>query len=186
MEKNVNDTVDLQDLTTTQPYSEILFPKPDEKFLEQLDPETICTYLEQTLRGYKYNIEKDKWEPIPGFKQKITEEGINEIMLRVRPMLSPNTIYSNLDKDIIINIVLQFGEELATFLAVNHKKFNLSPLDIRKITHLCCDAVYIAMMRGERALTLRALRTMIQAHEYTAITKQQEQKRGGFFGLLKR
>lgn len=165
-------------------YQEIPLEKPEQKFLEQLNPESICDYIEQKIRGRIWNREKGKWIDPPE-KPKITEEGINEIMTRVMTIINPNTIYSNLDDEVIVNIVLDFGKELSRFLSLKYKEFGMDVVDINKITNFCCNMAYIALKRGEQALTLRMLRTMIQAKELTAIQTKPEEKRGFTLNPLK-
>ena len=50
-------------------------------------------------------------------------------------------------------------------------------LDINKITHFCTDMCFIALKRGEQALTLRLLRTIVESKELvTQMNNPQESK----------
>ena len=166
-------------------YRDLPIEQPDQKFLEQLNPERIIDNLEQLLRGKRWNEEKRRWEPMPNFKPKINEDGINEIMFRIRTYVNTHAVFGNIKEDLAIRMTTTFGIELATYLALNYKKFGMEPADIRKIVHLASDVVFIALTRGEQALTLKLLRTMIQTKELSAIEQKQQEERRGFFSWLK-
>lgn len=164
-------------------YSEQLQERPEEKFLEQLNPEALINELSNELRGKYYDTQTKKWLQIPGIdlNKQMTEEGVAEIIKRVRARVNTSTVYSNLEDDIIRKIVISLADEVSTFLSLHYKEYNIKVIDIREITHKVADVVYIALKRGDEALTLRMLRTMIQSRELT--TNQQSQKQG--FNLLK-
>jgi hypothetical protein len=165
-------------------YRDLPLEKPDQKFLEQLNPESIVDNLEMMLRGYRWNREKGRWEPIPHFKPKLNEEGINEIMFRIRTYVNPHNIYGNIDEELARRMTITFATELATYLALNYKKFGMDVIDIRKIVHLASDAVFQALARGEEALTLKLLRTMIETKELSAKAEKPQEERKGFFSWL--
>jgi len=166
--REINDMYMMTDMQRPQ-YLDLPLEKPEEKFLEQLNPESICDYIEQKLRNRRWDRAKGIWvnteQDLP-----ITDEGINEIMTRVMSVINPNTVYSNLDEEIIVNIVVDFGIELSRFLSLNYKNYNMKVIDINKITNFCTNMAYIALRRGEEALTLRMLRTMIQTKELSAVS----------------
>ena len=152
-------------------YADVPFEKPEEKFLEQLNPESICDYIEQKIRARRWDRPTGKWvDTITDPSKAITDEGVNEIMTRVMSIINPNTVYSNLESEIITNIVVDFGIELSRFLSLNYKDYNMKVIDINKITNFCCNMAYISLRRGEEALTLRLLRTMIQSKEMSAVS----------------
>ncbi len=168
----------MQELGISPQYMEIQEKELDISFLQQLDPEKINEYIENKLRNRVWDREKKKWIDNPNVKKRITEEGINEIMTRVWSIINPNTVYSNLNEEIIVNIVIDFAKELSRFLSLKYKDFGMEVIDINKITNFCSNMAYIALMRGLDALTLRLLRTMIQSREITTSTKlPQEQKK---------
>lgn len=145
----------------------------EDKFLEQLNPERVCEYIQNTLRGKFYDSETGQWQSLR-LTRKITEEGLAEIMLRVRSIINPNTVYSNLELDDIRKITIDFAKELTLFLVFNYKKYNLTVADIRKIVNFCANMTFITLSRGEEALTLRLIRTAIQTKELITGIKEKE------------
>lgn len=146
-------------------YTEIPISNESQKLLEHLDPEMVCDYIEHLLRNEYYDITTGKWKKYSELYSNINEKGITEIMVRIRSIINRNTVYGNLDPEIISKITVDFARELSIFLALNYKKFGMNVVDIRKITNVCSNMVYITLMRGESAITLRLLRTMIQSKE---------------------
>lgn len=156
-------------------YSEVPIQKSDEKFLEQLNPEKICEFLENLLRGKKWNTEKECWEDDP-YAKKVNEYGVAVIMRKVRSIVNPNTIYGNLDQEIIENIIMDFVFDLSFTLAMKYKEFEIEINDISTITKMCADVAYIALTRGVDAITLRLLRSMIETKEVIATTQKPAEK----------
>lgn len=147
-------------------YENIGEQKPEEKFLEQLNPDSINNFVLHELKGQSYDDKTKQWTQVG--KRKISDEGINEVMTRVRSIINTNTVYSNLDDEIIQNIVIDFAIELSRFLSLKYKDFGMEIIDINKITNFCSNMAYIALRRAsDMALTLRMLRTMIQTKELT-------------------
>lgn len=156
----------MQELGIQPQYEQMNQEKPEEKFLEQLNPDAINNFIMHELKGEIYDDKTKQWTTIG--KRKITDEGINEVMTRVRSIINTNTVYSNLDDEIIVNIVCDFAIELSRFLSLKYKKFGMEVIEINKITNFCSNMAYIALRRAsDMALTLRMLRTMIQSKELT-------------------
>lgn len=168
-------------------YENIGEQKPEEKFLEQLNPDSINNFIMHELKGEAYDDKTKQWTNI--VKRKITDDGINEIMTRVRSIINTNTIYSNLDDEIIQNIVVDFTIELTRFLSLKYKDFNMEIIDINKIPNFCSNMAYIALRRAsDMALTLRMLRTMIQTKELSTSqgSMAQSEKKSFWDKLFKR
>lgn len=179
--KDIEEMQKLQELGLQPQYADVSGEKPEEKFLEQLNPNKVIEEIENKLRCKRWDSIKQEWVNVAKIEDnsKITEEGIAEIMTRVSSIINTNTIYSNLDDEVIQNIVIDFGVELSRFLSLNYKSYNMKLIDINKITNFCCNMCYIALKRGDSALTLRMLRTMIQSKELTTHGIQaREQKQG--------
>lgn len=184
-ERQVYNYMKMQDLGIAPSYSDIPTEKPQEKFLEQLNPEKICEYLENLLRGKKWNSEEERWEDDP-YAIKVNERGISVIMRKVRSIVNPNTIYSNLDREIIENIVMDFVSDLAFTLAMKYKEFGIEVIDIATITKMCSDVAYISLMRGQDAITMRLLRTAIQTREIVSSINKPEENRNLFDRLFRK
>lgn len=183
-EKRFREAVALTAVSPT--YQEIPMTEAEEKFLDQLNPEKINEYIENKLRGKIWDSKKKQWVDPPFPVKRIKEEGISEIMTRVWSIINPNTIYSNLDDDMIRTMVYDFGVELSRYLGLKYKEFGMEVVDINKVTNFCCNMAYIAMKRGEQALTLRILRTMIQAKEIVATTQKTEEQKSFLEKLFKK
>jgi len=167
-------------------FVEVRQDKYTEKFLEYLDPEKSAEYLEQTLRGYRWDSEKEKWVPMGA--PLLNEKGIKEIMSRIRPLLVSGVVAGNLTEDKVNRIVEKFAESLALTLIVKYKDFEIKEEkadDIRKIINLCSDVLYITLLRSEHALTLKALISSIKRVETENVVKRaEEEKKEGFFSKL--
>ena len=151
----------MQEMGVTPQYENMNEEKPEEKFLEQLNPDYINNFIMHELQGEIYDDKTKQWARIG--RKKLTDEGINEVMTRVRSIINTNTVYSNLGDEIIQNIVIDFAIELSRFLSLKYKDFGMEVIDINKITNFCANMAYIALRRAsDMALTLRMLRTMIQ------------------------
>lgn len=159
----------MQELGMQPEYGSSDIERPEEKFLEQLNPRFLCLEFENNLRGKQYNAETEKWEDISGLDKNegINEKGIAEIMKVVRSKVNTNTVYSNLPEEIIDNITIDSGVRISRLLSLKYKTYNMQVIDINTITNDACDFIYTALRRGNDALTLRLLRTMIQTKELT-------------------
>lgn len=184
--KEIEEMQKLQELGLQPQYADAGGEKPEEKFLEQLNPKPINEEIEYKLRGKRWNSLKQEWEDIAKIpdNKKITEEGIGWIMTRVESVVNTNSIYSNLDDEDIRKIVIHLGDELTMGLSLNYKKFNMSLLDVNRIPHLCVDMAFISLKRGGDALTLRMLRTMIQSKELTTHGMKSQPENKSIFSKL--
>lgn len=154
----------MQEMGVQPQYENINEQKPEEKFLEQLNPDAINNFIMHELKGEIYDDRTKQWTKLG--RRKINDDGINEVMTRVRSIINTNTVYSNLEDEIIQNIVIDFAIELSRFLSLKYKEFGMEVIDINKITNFCANMAYIALRRAsDMALTLRMLRTMIQTKE---------------------
>ncbi|MEM2175491.1 MAG: hypothetical protein QXI58_07735 [Candidatus Micrarchaeia archaeon] len=161
--------------TPFERYSPMPIEGQPDQFLEQLNPEKICEYIEQTLDGKHYDPITGTWKPSK-YAKKISSEGIAEIMLRIRSIINPNTVYSNLDDNTIRKITIDFAKELARFLAINYKKYGMEVADIGKVVNFCANMVYITLTRGNEALTIRLIRTAIQTRELITTGRPEQTK----------
>lgn len=150
-------------------YSDSNQPKPEEKFLEQLNPSFLCKEFENGLRGKQWDEIRKEWVSIEGIDKShgINELGISEIMKTIRSKVNTNTVYANLPEEIVANITIDSSVRISRTLSLHWKDFNITLLDINTITNDSVDFIYTALTRGIDALTLRLLRTMIQAKELT-------------------
>lgn len=166
-------------------YGQQQLERPEEKFLEQLNPDFLCKVFENMLRGKYWDETEEKFIVIEGAR-KINEEGIAEIMKMIRSKVNTSTIYANLDKELIVDMTIDTGQRISLLLSLNYKKYEMKLMDINTISNDACDLINIALSRGADAITLRLLRTMIQSKELT--TNQAEQKKKGFnmLDLLRR
>lgn len=168
-------------------YTEVPIVSESQKLLEHLDPDVACEYIEHLLRNEYFDITTGRWKQYKEAYSHINERGITEIMVRIRSVINRNTVYGNLSEEIISKITIDFAKELAIFLALNYKKFGMRVVDIRKVVNICANMVYITLMRGENAVTLRLLRTMIQSKELLTgeTAKEKEKEKKGLFSFIK-
>lgn len=175
----------MQELGIDNPqYGAPQLERPEEKFLEQLNPDLLCKIFENMLRGKYWDSEQEKFVEMEG-SRKVNEEGIAEIMKMIRSKVNTSTIYGNLGKELVEDMTVDTGQRLSLLLSLNYRKYDMQLMDINTITNDACDLVNIALSRGIDAITLRLLRTMIQSKELT--TNQAEQKKKGIdiMGLLR-
>jgi hypothetical protein len=170
----------LQAQTPPLQYYDVPSVKTEVKFLEQLSPKDMNEIIEQRIRKRYWSEADKKWVAILGAKQ-ITEEGISSIMSKCWSIINESTVYGNLPEDIIYNLTISFSQVLGRDLAINYKKYNMDLLEINTITHLCTDMAFICLKRGDSALTLRLLRTMIESKELSTQMQQGQEKN---FSLL--
>jgi hypothetical protein len=159
----------LQQIGASPDYSDNQQTKPEEKFLEQLNPSFLCKEFEMGLRGKEMSEQTKEWVSIEGIEghQMINEKGIAEVMKVIRSKVNTNTVYSNLPEEIVSNIAIDSMIRISRTLALHYKDYNMSILDINTISNDATDFIYTALSRGTDALTLRLLRTMIQTKELT-------------------
>ncbi|MEM2146461.1 MAG: hypothetical protein QW279_13950 [Candidatus Jordarchaeaceae archaeon] len=167
---------DEEEAPASEGYSAMSIEGQPNQFLEQLDPEKICDYIEQILEGKRYDPTTGTWKPVK-YAKKISSEGVSEIMLRIRSIINPNTVYSNLDDETIRKITIDFAKELARFLAVNYKKYGMEVADIGKVVNFCANMVYITLARGNEALTIRLIRTAIHTRELITTAPSSEKNK---------
>jgi hypothetical protein len=167
-----------QELGMNPEYGDNIRERPEEKFLEQLNPRFLCQEFENGLKGKEWDQESEKWTVVPGMKRElsINDNGIAEIMKIIRSKVNTNTVYSNLPEEIIETITIDAGIRISRLLSLKYKDYQMEIIDINMITNDACDFIYTALRRGNDALTLRLLRTMIQSKELT--TNQPDKKKG--------
>lgn len=157
-------------------YYDLPQTRTESKFIEQLSPNDILLTIEMKIRKKYYISGEGVWKDIPNVK-KPTEEAVVNIMVKCQSVINESTIYGNMPEDIIYNMTYSFAKVLSRDLALNYKRYNMELLDINKITHFCTDMCFIALKRGEQALTLRLLRTIVESKELvTQMNNPQESK----------
>ncbi len=149
-------------------YENLPIDKPEEKFLEQLNPEELILSLEHLLRGERFDPEKGIWVKNAYSKRIINDKGIADIIFRMKLLIDTNTVYSDLKDNVITNIALDFAEDLADHLALHYKEYDMNVIDIRSVTKICTYTLYVALRRARDATTLRILRSVIQTKEFLA------------------
>lgn len=161
-------------------YYDIPQTRTESKFIEQLSPKDILFAIEMKIRKKYYSPAKEEWIDIPNAK-KPTDDAVANIIIKCESVINESTIYGNLPLDVIYNMTVSFGKVLSRDLALNYKKYNMELMDINKITHFCTDMSYIAMMRGNDALTLRLLRTIIESKEMVTTMGQPQENKFSIF-----
>ena len=166
-------------------YANLAQQKEDTKLIEQLDPMGIVGTIVHTLRGEHLDEATEKW--VKGEKDEpiMNEQGIKEIRITLQSNVNLSTVFGNIPDDQIRRMVIDLGEDLCFTLGLKYKDFQMDKMYVKIIPKMICRMVFIAMERGEDALTLRLARTMIRTSESTIFSKPTEPEKKFSFNPFK-
>ena len=143
----------------------------------QLDYTDIITQIQHNLRGEIYDSEKDRW--VETGIRYMNEQGIGAISLILTQYINKNTFLSNLDNDIILEIVRNVNYDIKNTILVNQEKFEIKGEDRSIITNAIVTAIYESLRRAYQEGEKRFLK-LIQQREIVRTTApiDQQQKQG--------
>lgn len=166
------------DITTRElSYLDLPSTHGERQLIEQLDPSTILERIEHVLRGEYFDIATGKWKRYKGSKPLMNEKGIREILLDMQHLVNIGSVFGNLSEDQIRKMIIDYGRDLCFKLSLKWKEFGMEKIHIKIIPKIICRMAFIALMRGEEALTLRLIRTMIRSTESVVQQKPVEKEK---------
>lgn len=142
--------------------------------LTSADPELY--EVELKLRGLDIN-EKGEKEVI--MDPLLTEEGINKILMLIRPIISRNTHMTNYNQHTVDALMLKFADRLNRILMFGKSLGIKNVYDRDIIAEICEDFVYASFNRGKDEGDKRFLKNATQE-----ITTRVENSGGSKRGLL--
>jgi len=120
--------------------------------LMRLDPTPTLERIKHLLMNYKYDEPNDKWVPImingKPIKRRMTQEGIEKLMLELYGRMSIDKVLSNLKETKINLFVKQLGEVLLQFLWFNTDEFDIKEGEYESIIWLVLHNVEIFLRRA--------------------------------------
>lgn len=120
------------------------------------NPSFILPMLEMDLlRMRETETDNGKIEMVKYGKPLLNEEGMNNVLARVRPILTSNSVLNNLTEQIISKIMIQLADNLIKELMVNGKRYHIEGnTDKDLILDIILIPVYLTLNRslkeGER------------------------------------
>lgn len=150
------------------------------------DKESILEDLKQMLRGYSFEWRKQtnkvgteffvrKWVNLGDQEREpyLNEQGINKIMLMLKPITSNEIKASKIKNDVITLKYIEFKRELADTLYLNHEEYGVSPNDYKDIIQLVGDFYHMILFSIEDGRLLKLIVTNItEHHEYSGMQQQ--------------
>ena len=168
-----------------QDYHDDRMPMPtqeqsDSAIIYQLDAEQINGEIEHSLRGEKYDADKDRWIVPEGFKPLLNNEGVEFIMGEIKKRVNRNTFLSFLTDENIDVICSDLHKILTDTIILNWEKWGMDKTMIKSVVYGVMDTVHIALRRAMNKTTLDYLKKSTQIRE-TINRDQQQNKRFGIF-----
>jgi len=187
---NPNEQQPTEPIMEQMPYSLPQYPQEDTAgLISQLDPVAIVEEVKHQLRGEEQvpKLDKEGRTVYVWLKKRkkplINEEGIASLMVNVRLCVNQSTVMGKTDDEDIPKLMNTISDTVISKLMMNREKFDVDKAELDTITDLICIMSYIALRRSHNALTIGLMKKATQEH---IISKQNESKKGGMFGLLKK
>jgi hypothetical protein len=141
-----------------------------------LENADIMIQIENYLKGFVYDYSTNTFEK--KYEAKVNDDGINQIMSRLRPLTEKNIILSHMPSKNANAIVMEFAKNLAIDIVFYSKVWGIKDSDIHTTWEIITNMVYSAYSKGEEGTFLRFLsRTMFMGFQ-----ENSGQLRGGMGG----
>lgn len=179
-QQEIETQADLQDDQGWTPTQSIQTP---ELTRWQLSPDEILEFIEHELRGEDFDYSKNRW--IQKSTPILNEEGIRFIVSKIRRKVNKITFLSNLDEQIIYEMMLGFSQTLTQEIFNNGEAWGIdwNKGHQNSIVDDVCDMVFIALRKalaqGERKFLGSHTKIMHRIDETPS--RQVKEKKFGLF-----
>lgn len=147
---------------------------------EMTDPEQILQRFEYGLLGKVQNTEGAF---VKKYVQKINERGAQEIVSHLRSIVNRNTFMSNLDDDMVVNLMRNMGKTVIMMMLEKKEEYAIvSDADRTAILHGCGNLALASLRRGWRGDDKRFWGRVTQ--EFVQTNPGQTQNQGGAMSKL--
>lgn len=135
----------------------------------QIESDDILETVERTLKNQVLRLNRDtgeyQWSVVEDTEPIINEKGINKFMLILRSRLTKVFILSNLNPQIINNMVIDIGNNVIDLIYSNWDLFGIQgTADATLVNNLLCDNVHATLKKGE-GIYLKFLGRVHNVHE---------------------
>jgi len=141
-----------------------------------LKTEKLIVDLRDQLRGVYWDKREKRY--IQYRKAKLNEEGIQDILLVLRPVLDKNLILSHLTETMIYKITYDVSVGVADLLRMNYYKYECQKSDLTLIVNLVKMNTLVTLRRAIGGLALKSQTSSHQVHEQVMVGNRQKQYAG--------
>lgn len=154
----------------------------DSSFLAaQTNPAELLKEIEHHLRGEQLDLSTGNWKKVR--EQLANDSGIGTILLKIRSLVTQNTILSNLSERNIGTFMKATCKAVRLLIAQNYQRFEIKESDLSLSHNIIVDPTYFALMRSLNQGERNFLRGTLQQRETVMV--QQPKKRSLLDGIFK-
>lgn len=138
--------------------------------------------VEEELREFEHNIKKEistwnaekgilEWRTPPGVKPVMNDQGINSVMMALRPSVSKIIILGNIDTERAEKIALDTAKSLIGLVREKWDEYEISsPAEASAMVRTATNLVMATLSKAEKGTYLKFLRYIQNFSEHQAVS----------------